>query len=444
MASCSSSFEAPSSILIIGSGVFGLSTAYELCKNDIFKNTSITLVDRQPFPAPDSSSIDTSRIVRADYASAPYSRLAAAAQNLWRTTFAPQHYHENGLCITASGPEQKYVSESLANVQSLATCKIEVLKNSEDIKRVTGIEKAFEDACGSLGYVNWSSGWVDAEGAMRWLRSEVEKFNRVCFITGTVTRLIIDHTTQTVSGVRLKDSTPLVADLTILAAGAWTPSLLDMRGIAKATGQILVYLPVTPTEQANLQHRPTLLNLSTGLFLLPPHNNLLKTARHGHGYTNPTTIPHPESASPSATLTVSLPSYHTVADSPVPPEGLHAARTFLASVHPSLATPSRPFAWSRVCWYLDTRSGDFIIDHHPDYKGLFVATGGNGHAFKFLPVLGDMVVKCLTGKIPEDFCGLWEWPRERVAEEEWKGDGSRGGPVGMVLGEEMVRAVSRL
>ncbi|KAF2788312.1 sarcosine oxidase [Melanomma pulvis-pyrius CBS 109.77] len=436
----------PSSILIIGSGVFGLATVYSLCKNPLFKDTRITLVDRQPFPTPDGSSIDSSRIVRADYASPPYARLATLAQTHWRTTFAPSYYHETGLCITASGPEQKYVPSSLANVQALGTDRVEVLTSSDDIRRICGLEGGAPGS-GNTGYVNWSSGWADAEGSMRWLRGEVEKLKRVEFVTATVSQLLIDHTTQTVSGARIKNNsststTTLTADLTILAAGAWTPSLLDLRGIATATGQVLVYLPISATEQTALQSHPTLLNLSTGLFMIPPSNRLLKVARHGHGYTNPTTIPHPESPSGDA-ITVSLPYTHI--DNPsqsVPLEGQRSTRTFLEQIHPSLAT--RPFAKSRICWYTDTRSGDFLISYHPQYKGLFVATGGAGHAFKFLPVIGDSIVECVLGRTPEDFKGKWEWPAERVPEESWEGDGSRGGPVGMVLSEEIAKTTSKL
>lgn len=53
----SASLERPSSILIVGSGAFGLSTAYSLCQNPQYKDTSITVVDRQPFPTPDGSSV---------------------------------------------------------------------------------------------------------------------------------------------------------------------------------------------------------------------------------------------------------------------------------------------------------------------------------------------------------------------------------------------------
>jgi glycine/D-amino acid oxidase-like deaminating enzyme len=47
----------PSSILIIGSGVFGLSTAHELAKHPFFRTTKLTLVDRLPFPPKDAASV---------------------------------------------------------------------------------------------------------------------------------------------------------------------------------------------------------------------------------------------------------------------------------------------------------------------------------------------------------------------------------------------------
>lgn len=47
----------PQSILIIGSGVFGLSTAYSLAQNPLFKDTKITVADRSDFPAPDGASV---------------------------------------------------------------------------------------------------------------------------------------------------------------------------------------------------------------------------------------------------------------------------------------------------------------------------------------------------------------------------------------------------
>lgn len=77
-------FSPPKSILIIGSGVFGLSTTLALLSREIFKGTDITLLDRLPFPTPDGASIDTSRIVRPDYSDPFYASLAALSQEKWR------------------------------------------------------------------------------------------------------------------------------------------------------------------------------------------------------------------------------------------------------------------------------------------------------------------------------------------------------------------------
>ncbi|KAL8637975.1 MAG: hypothetical protein Q9228_004822, partial [Teloschistes exilis] len=76
-----------------------------------------------------------------------------------------------------------------------------------------------------------------------------------------------------VSGVVLNDGTTLEADLTILATGAWTGSLVDLRGRIKATAQVVAYVPLTAAEADRLAKLPVLLNLSTGYFAIPPARN---------------------------------------------------------------------------------------------------------------------------------------------------------------------------
>lgn len=461
--------EIPSSILIVGSGVFGLSTAYSLALNPAYANTSITLIDRLPFPAPDAASIDTSRIVRADYADIAYSQLAFEAQEKWRNEWWGENdiYHEPGLAVVVNAGAsaggngelgREYMRKSMANVVALGLKpgkkseggEVEALETNADIRRIfnDGSREASaqeereketkhatddDNAAGDFGYVNWRSGWAHAENGMLALRAKLVALDRVSFIHGTVSRLQFD--TDKVTGVTLTDGTTLTASLIILATGAWTPALLDTRGICSATGQILTYLPLSPTEQHILGSNPTLLNESTGLFIIPPRDQLLKIARHGYGYSNPTTIPHPEH--PGKTITVSLPITHiSTPDLQIPTEGLLACRTFLSSVLPSLST--RPFSASRICWYTDTPSGDFLISYHPVYRNLFVATGGSGHAYKFLPVVGDKIVATIEGRTPERFRGKWEWPRRKGDDHVWSEDW-RGGRRGMVLEEERER-----
>jgi len=50
-----------------------------------------------------------------------------------------------------------------------------------------------------------------------------------------------------------------------------------------------------------------------------------------------------------------------------------------------------------TCLYDLTPTTDFVIDHLPGHPAVLVATGGSGHAFKFGPVLGRVVMDRLDG-----------------------------------------------
>ncbi|KAI9815292.1 MAG: hypothetical protein M1827_002772 [Pycnora praestabilis] len=425
----------PSSILIVGSGAFGLSTALALTSRPAYASTKITLLDRSAFPSPDSSSIDTSRIIRPDYASPAYAALASEAQTLWRGEWgAGGRYNESGLVLTAEVGQQEYVRASLDNVRQLASDigdkdGVKELRSGREIDEVV----ATGGGSGMWGYINRRSGWADAHAAMRYCRQKVEDTGRVDFVTGEAIRLLLRG--STVEGVQLKGGDHIMANLVVLAAGAWTGKLVDLRGRAQATGQVLAYMDITAEEQDALGKMPVLLNLGTGMFVMPPKDRLLKVARHGYGYSNPTEIQHPEKD--GERIEVSLP--RTQVDEPgqwIPMEGEKACRQAVRKMIPRLG--DRPFRFTRICWYTDTPEGDFLITYHPNYTGLFIATGGSGHGFKFLPVIGEKIIDTMNGNLPQGFEEKWKWPEEacHIVNTE---DGSRGGSRGMTLDTEMKR-----
>jgi sarcosine oxidase / L-pipecolate oxidase len=449
----SSSFIAspPRSILIIGSGVFGLSTALSLTRRPFYFSTTITVLDRSPFPSLDGSSIDTSRIVRADYSSPAYASLATASQAQWRKSSSADlggesRYSESGLVLVANKNTQgdEYVRKSWVNVQALIRAGGD-LEGAYELPDRNAIEAATGTGGGSgdWGYMNRRSGWANAEASMRWLRAQVEATGRVSFIHGEAVSLL--KTGQQVHGTQLTDGRTITAELVVLATGSWTGKLVDLRGRATATGQVMAYVPLTEAEQARLERMPVLLNMSLGLFIIPPANRVLKVARHAYGYTNPQQIPNPDSIGYTSAggnrqgeeelISVSLP--RTTTDDPalqIPAEGALACREALAEMIPWLA--SRPFSKTRICWYLDTPKGDFLITYHPRFRGLFLATGGSGHAFKFLPTLGECVVDCIEGRCPEAFKDVWGWTKDKVDKVVTQ-DGSRGGRPGLVLEDEL-------
>ncbi|OTB00930.1 hypothetical protein M426DRAFT_323919 [Hypoxylon sp. CI-4A] len=456
-------YKAPGSILIIGAGVFGLSTALALTKRPEFASTSITILDRSPeegvFPSRDASSIDSSRIIRADYADPAYTELASEAQTYWRQTDPSSlggegRYTESGFLLAGNeGPLSNedgtltgiaYVKKSWVNAMALAhkegrpLSSIRMMKSSEGIAINTGLSE-FAD----WGYLNEASGWADAEASMKWYYDRVVATGRITFINGKAESLETDDEAKRVTGARLKDGRTLSADLVIAAAGAWTPTLIDLSQQAVATGQILGYIDLTEEEQKKLENIPVMLNLSTGLFVIPPRDRVLKVARHAFGYLNPKPLEKAPlgvsgSSKPSPKL-VSQPHTHLDdASLRIPSEGEKALRSALRKIKDWPELQERPFARTRLCWYTDTPTGDWLIDYHPYWQGLFVATGGSGHAFKFLPVIGDKVVDTLMGQCPKEFQGKWQWKAvDDVEKSIATGDGSRGGKPGLTLDDEL-------
>ncbi|KAF9889130.1 hypothetical protein FE257_007619 [Aspergillus nanangensis] len=424
----------PPKILIVGGGVFGLSTALSLSKRH--PTSQVTVLEASAtIPNPAGSSVDTSRIVRADYSSPVYAKLAADAIEKWRNTEWGQEgrYTQNGLLLVYPDGDSNgkdYALKSYHNVKKLEGKNVELLPSQEDVLRAG---PAFGPNLGvSGGYVNWGSGWSDAEAGVRFAKKQLDEDGKVRFQTGEVQSLLHGADKRTVTGVVLADGTTVTADLVVLATGAWSTKLIDLRGRAVSTGQALAYMHITDEEQTRLAHMPTILNFATGMFILPPRNNLLKIACHAYGYINPKTVPVPGANGKS--MTVSFPE----PDLPIPAREEHEFRMALKQLVPELA--DRPFCKTRVCWYTDTPKGDFIITHHPDHPGLFVATGGSGHGYKFFPVLGDKIVDAMEGSLDKELREMWAWPTP-VDEATFHGteDGSRSGPKGLKLKEEIAK-----
>ncbi|ODM19145.1 hypothetical protein SI65_05762 [Aspergillus cristatus] len=427
----------PKNILIVGGGVFGLSTALSLSSRH--PASKVTLLESSPIiPNPEGSSVDTSRIVRADYSNPVYSKLGAAAIDRWRNTEwgANGRYTQNGLILVypnGQGNGRDYAMKSYKNVKELEGDKVEFLPSKKDVLRAAPAYSEELDVEG--GYVNWGSGWSDAGATVAYAKQLLDKEGKVVFKTGEVERLLYDEKEKDkVTGVVLSDDTTLTADLVVLATGAWTAKLIDLRGRTLSTGQALAYMQITDEEQERLYNMPTVLNFATGMFIIPPRDNLLKIARHGYGYHNPVTVsvPGPDG---KGTMQVSIPEKGI----PIPLEGEQAFRDAMKQFLPDLA--DRPFVKTRVCWYTDTPEGDFIVTHHPTSKNLFIATGGSGHAYKFFPVLGDKVVDAMEGTLEPELRDLWKWPEAKGADVfEGTEDGSRSGQKGLLLMEELAKS----
>lgn len=459
----------PDSILIVGSGLFGLSTAWALTKRPRFDKTTITVLDnaRGQFPPEDAASVDKSRIVRADYADADYAALGAEAQAEWRKQADGEvggegRYSENGIVVMANKSAVRYGKKvgmdyaraSWENVSNIARKsgqpdKVFAIEGQEALKAYVGSG----GNPGDWGYVNKLSGWTDNGASMKWMYEQVKKTGRINFVDAEAQELVTEGTQ--VTGARLKDGRVLKADVTFVAAGAWTGSLIDLRGRAEATGHVLGYIDISKEEQELLGNNPTVINFTSGMFVIPPRDGVLKVAQHAYGYLNPRTVTGALPPSPTherKPIVTSLP--RTKRDNgfeSIPETAARGLRQGLKDLLPARGFESRPWSKTKMCWYSDTRDADWLVDWHPGWDGLFIATGDSGHGFKFLPVIGDKLVDVLEGKGGK-LGDKWRWKdleddgAGRETNGKFKGlitdDGSRGGAPGLVLEDELRKSGS--
>ena len=329
--------------------VYIVSTALALSHRH--PNTNITLVEAsRSIPNPHGSSVDASRIIRADYANQAYAKLAAQAIDRWRNDDWGRdgRYMESGLLLVypnGSSNASTYAMKSYENVKPIEGDRVVYLPTRADVQAAAPAyrEKDLVNIAG--GYVNWGSGWSHAEDSVRYIKQRLDREGKVKFRTGLAVDKVLFDNNAAAKGVLLTDGTSISTDLIILATGAWSPQIIDLRGRAISTGQAVAFMPISDEELAVLSRMPTILNFANGIFIIPPRDNRLKIARHGYGYHNPKSVSVPGA---SEMMSVSLPEPGV----PIPLEGELAFRSALKELLPSLA--DRPFIETRVCWYTDT------------------------------------------------------------------------------------------
>lgn len=245
------------------------------------------------------------------------------------------------------------------------------------------------------GYRNEAGGWADAAGAMGVLVRRCRDAG-VRFVAGTAVGFVVSSSSSpsssseeeeeeeevpVVQGVRLADGTVLFADAVVVAAGAWTNQLVDLRGATTSAGQPVAFVQLTPDEAHELRDAPVFVDVETGWFCFPPTpgTGLLKIVRHGWGYERRVEVGYEEDeGGKRRVVEVSSPdlAVREKASAFLPKDAERDARAWMRKVWPRFA--GREWHATRLCWYSDTEDNDFIVDAHPDYRGVFLATAGSG------------------------------------------------------------------
>ena len=212
------------SYLIIGAGVFGVSTAYHLIKK--YPNASVTLIDRDAYDAESrvAASWDWNKVVRADYDDKVYCELALEAQDIFKNDPLWQpHFHQTGVYWNC---RSDYAQTVINNHKELGRKDdIIALPVAEARKLYGGIFENADYTGVKEVLINRASGWAAAGDALRAVTKRCLELG-VKYVVADVATLEFDGRGSCV-GVRTKSGEKVLASQTIVAAGAFTPTLLE-------------------------------------------------------------------------------------------------------------------------------------------------------------------------------------------------------------------------
>ncbi|ONH65778.1 L-pipecolate oxidase [Cyberlindnera fabianii] len=442
------SYPKDSKIIIAGSGVFGLSSAMHLIDNGY---TDVTIFDRLDLYAlgysfmkgADTASADINKVFRAFYnGDELYHKLALQAREkfvAWDeevSKLTPEQAKEKfnmegrfkildqcGVLRLDKGTElPEYMVKAVKDFENSGLRDKEyILNDPEDIERAKkdgwgekatntfGVKEGknpyLKEICGVF---DSTSGLLSSYNACLYVNSYLRS-KGVKFITGTAGTVleVIQSKDGTAEGFKTADGETHNADLVIVACGPWSASLIpELAGLSEAQNGNVVLVKI-PDDKKDLIAKYSPENFPmiswrldkavererfAGMLSFPLSTNdgMVKFIIRQKKYNNPTKL------DTGVTTSVPVTTNSTPAESRVSKAVIEQVKQFIKVFVPDLAEFG--IHSTRLLWYTDTINNDFIIDHVPGKKNLVVVTGGSGHGFKFLPVLGKFVVELLQGK----------------------------------------------
>ncbi|TID13338.1 hypothetical protein CANINC_004936 [Pichia inconspicua] len=449
-----------SKIIVVGSGVFGLSTAYNLIKAgykniEIFDRTNYDTEKYSPLKQSDSASGDINKFFRVYYEDKSlYSKLAIEALDIWNSWNSEiqnlsdedkARFIDDDLelirqsCGLRINDTKDTVPVELKNLEGFTELGLRDtqynLTSERDLLRakLTGLDRKLEVIrdLKARGKVTTVSGTLDSIGRML-------KADKACFYVkillenegvifhygdeGTfVSPIYCPKSATTVKGIRTKDGKEHKADLVVVSAGPWSTSLvLQLQHRTQASLANIVYLEIPKTRQdlidkyseyPHIQWKTTTSEFDRnegkfageGGFAFFPNTKkegILKVNTRQTKYLNPVKVGDDY---------ISVPK--TLGDEKLPKSVIQEAKDILMTLCPDVVTLPGVKVQSKLIWYTDSINSDFIIDFVPGYENLIVATGGSAHGFKFLPVLGKTVVSRLKGE-ETSYTKLFKWKNE--------------------------------
>ncbi|KAI0388558.1 FAD dependent oxidoreductase [Xylariaceae sp. FL0594] len=376
-------------IIIIGTGVFGLSAANHIHQK--LPHAKLSIISRPSHLAP---SDDISKVVRVDYTDLDRIKEARESLDQWWKDF-PKVIRSTGRIVVSSKEDRNLFHDTNNSRQRLGM-EPRILSDSGIMKKVFGAS----DAPDSLDYVyNWDDAIVDWEDCIAQLRKRARDFcvdSGGVFYESTVDSL--DHHNGQVTTIVLEDGQRIEtakAEI-VLAVGPWFTDVLDKSSIPYpppgripiATGIFSFVVQMNDKQIDYFKDKP-MISHNGIIDFLPPA---------GGGKTGKLTWIEPFTNGGASSLSRVDDFSNTRLARAHMAKAVEWARKFIPALEGASIVSINSF-WDGV-----TQTQVPLLARHPEYSNLVCAAGGSFNRAKDLPTLGGYIVDLLAEvQIPDQY-----------------------------------------
>lgn len=383
------------SVLIVGCGVFGLSTALQLAR----EGYKVTAIDKYPIPSPQSAANDLNKIIRCEYSDLFYAKLSIEALESWKNDpLYKDLYVECGRVMlspldSVNIHRSIFEDQGFKNLRNLGfdLSNLKTIKNGNELSEF--IPHFQNNKFGKMNAkFNPNSGYGKSKDSLIKIYKECVKLN-VKFIFGDKGNAI-KHTKNSIIA---SSGDIYTADKILVSLGSSTGFLINLENQIRSLGLFVTHLHLNEEEYLKYKDIPVFFSSDLGYFFPPDEiNHDLKFALTFGDVFNK--IKNGENE-------LYLPNFNS--ELTFPKQGESQIRNLLSLVLPDLK--NHKLYKSKVCWISDTTTSDFLIDKVPNTDNIFVATGDSGHGYKFLPNIGKYISLKLQNKLNQEVSNRWKW-----------------------------------
>ncbi|KAJ5764510.1 hypothetical protein N7533_003191, partial [Penicillium manginii] len=373
--------------------------------------SNITVLDEYPIPSAQSAGYDLNKIMSIRLRNKVDLQLSLEALDMWRNDdlFKP-FFHNVGMIDCSSSGDG--IANLRKKLQSLLDANVGLEKTNfwlgseeEILQKLPQFTK--EQVKGWKGLLCGDGGWLAAAKAINAIGQHLKKhgvnfgFGRA----GSFKKPLFTDDEVTCIGVETVDGTKYFADKVVLAAGAWSPTLVDLDDQCVSKAWVFAHIKLTPEVAAHYKNMPVVYDGEYGFFFEPNEHGVIKVCDEFPGFTRFKKHQPFGAASPKL---ISVPRSHAKHPTDTYPEASEVTiRKAIARFLPQFK--DKELFNRSMCWCTDTADANLLICEHPRWKNFILATGDSGHSFKLLPNIGKHIVELIEGTLSQPLTYSWRW-----------------------------------